>query len=72
MSQIEITDVERLTLRPGDALVVRVPHKVTPPTARIIIERVRAALELDETTPVLVLDGNMSVDVVEQPREISR
>jgi hypothetical protein len=70
----EITAVERLTLRPGDALVIRLPGqiKVSEQQAQRIIERVRATLRLDLSVPVLVLPGGASVEVIEAPGEITR
>jgi hypothetical protein len=60
----EVTDVQRLRLLPGDALVVRVRYRVSQPEAELIKAQVRSALGLDEATRVLVLPDAMSLDVV--------
>jgi len=60
----EITDVQRLTLKPGDRLAVRVDRRLTPETAARIREVVEAAYP---GVPVLVLEPGMSLEVVEGP-----
>lgn len=45
-------------------LIVRVPHRVSMETARIINDRIRAVLKLPDDVPVLILDGGMSVEAV--------
>lgn len=72
MSLPEITDAERLTLRPGDALVIRFQQRIRSDDAKAIEERVRVILRLEDSTPVLILDGDARVEVMEQPGEISR
>lgn len=72
MNLPEITDAERLTLRPGDALVIRFPGQITHHQAGLVIERVRASLGLDESTRVLILPAGASAEVIEQPGEISQ
>jgi hypothetical protein len=68
----EITAVERLTLRPGDALVIRIPVPISQQQLNWIIEVVRVRLKLDEAIPVLVLDSGASAEVIETPGEITR
>jgi hypothetical protein len=69
----EITAVERLTLRPGDALVIRLGQiKVSEQQAQRVIDRVRATLRLDLSVPVLVLPEGASVKVIEAPGKITR
>ncbi len=60
----EITEVERITLKPGDRLAVRVAGRLTPQQADMIKERVTA---LWPGVPVLILDGGTSLEVVEAP-----
>jgi hypothetical protein len=60
----EITEVERLTLKPGDRLAIRVDRRLTPETAARIKEIAEAAYP---GVPVLVLDAGMSLEVVEGP-----
>jgi hypothetical protein len=67
-----ITTVERLTLRPGDALVIRFPGQVSQQQAEHVIARVRATLGLDESVPVLILPAGASAEVIERPGEIAR
>ena len=60
----EVTDVQRLRLRPGDTLVIRVGTRVSQQDADRIIAKVRAKLGLDESTPILVLPEGGSVEVI--------
>ena len=69
----EITAVERLTLRPGDALVIRLGQaKFSQQQADDIIGHVRALLRLDESVPVLILPAGASAEVIGQTGEITR
>jgi hypothetical protein len=61
----EITDVQRLTLKPGDRIVVRVPEKLDAATADHLYQRIRARLDIPGDVPLVILDGDMSVEVVE-------
>jgi len=65
--KIEITDVQRLTVKSGDRLIVRVPVKLDAATAARMLEVVRARLDLPDDVLVVILDGGMSVEVVEGP-----
>lgn len=65
----EITAVERLTLRPGDALAIRFPGQISFEQAQHVISRVRATLRLDESIPVLILPAGSSAQVIEAPGE---
>lgn len=69
--KIEITDVERLSLRPGDALVIRFPGQISNQQAEFVIERVRAVLKLDKAWPILILPAGASAEVIEAPAEIT-
>ena len=68
----EITAVERLTLRPGDALVIRFPGQISRQAAEDVTGRVRATLGLDESVPVLILAVGARAEVIGQPGEITR
>ena len=49
----EITDVQRLRLEPGDRLIVRIgERKISPQTADLVKQRVRAMLHLDDSVPL--------------------
>jgi hypothetical protein len=61
----EITDVQRLTVKPGDRLVIRAAAKLDAATAAHLLERVRVGLGLPDDVHVVVLDSGMSVEVVE-------
>jgi hypothetical protein len=61
----EITDVQRLTLKPGDRLVVRVPDRLDAATADHLHERIRAQLDIPDDVRVTILDRGMSMEVVE-------
>jgi hypothetical protein len=58
----EITDVQRLTLKPGDRLIVRTPERLDMATADLIKKRVKQVF--GEDVPVQVLDMGMSIEVV--------
>ena len=61
----EITEVQRLRLEPGDALVVRVAaDEVDMCTADLLKERVRALLGGAPDLPVMVLAAGGSVEVL--------
>lgn len=60
----EITEVQRLRLEPGDALVVRLEREPDMDEAARIKARVRATLGRD-TVPVLVLGPGASLEVVD-------
>lgn len=68
----EITAVERLTLRPGDALVIRFPGPINQAQLDQITEAVRVRLKLNKAIQVLVLDSGASAEVIEAPGEITR
>jgi hypothetical protein len=61
----EIAEVQRLTLKPGDRLIVRTDAKLSAQTAANLLERVRARLGIPDDVHVVVLDSGMSVEVVE-------
>jgi hypothetical protein len=67
----EITAVERLTLRPGDALAIRFPGQISFDQARHVIDRVRATLRLDDSFPILILPAGSSAQVIEAPGDAS-
>lgn len=60
---IEITDVQRLSLQPGDRLIVKIQRRIRPQDAEFIKSRVRAVLELPDDVPILILDEGMTVSV---------
>ncbi len=62
----EITEVERLTLKPGDRLIVRVPEKISQDIVDRLKERLRAALGLDLSTETVILDSGMTLEVAER------
>lgn len=63
-----ITEVQRLRLEPGDALVITVASAtVSMASAQAIKEQVRAALNLPDNSPVLVVGPGVSVGVVSPP-----
>jgi multidrug efflux pump subunit AcrA (membrane-fusion protein) len=64
---LEITDVQRLTIKPGDRLIVRTPAKLDAATAARLLEVVRVRLDIPDDVRVVILDGGMSVEVAEGP-----
>jgi hypothetical protein len=65
--KIEISDVQRLVLKPGDRIIVRMPGRIDRAGAEDVERQVRARLELPGEVPVLVLPEGMSLEVVEPP-----
>jgi hypothetical protein len=61
----EITEVQRLTVKPGDRLIIRTDAKLSAQTAEYLLERVRHRLDLPDGVRVVVLDSGMSMEVVE-------
>ncbi len=60
----EISEVQRLTLKPGDRIIVRTPQRLDMNTADYVERSVRARLQLPDDVPVLLLPDGMSLDVV--------
>jgi hypothetical protein len=65
MNLPEVTDVQRLTVKPGDRLIVRTDAKLDEATAARMLEVVRARLGLPDDVRIMILDRGMSVEVVE-------
>jgi hypothetical protein len=63
----EITEVQRLTLRPGDRIIVRTPERLDMATAERVHHRVLAVLQLPDDFPLLVLPEGMTLEVAEGP-----
>lgn len=64
----EVTEVKRLTIRPGDSLVVRLEYDPQVDEVDEIVTGVRRALgALDYVPPVLVLGPRMDVEVIGPP-----
>ncbi len=61
----EITEVQRLVLKPGDRLVIRADEVLSAATAARLTEMARERLNLDADVPVFVLGQGMSLEVVE-------
>lgn len=69
----EVTDIQRLTIRLGDRVIVRCPERLSNEQADVVVARVRAVLRLPDDISVLVLPEGMSLEVAgEPPQEISR
>jgi len=66
----EITEVERLTLKPGDILVIRYPGRVSPQDADRIKKVMRS--RLDESIPILILDSGAAVEVIGEASDEDR
>ena len=65
MSLPEITDVQRLRLEPGDALVVHLnAHELTESDALMVRTRARAGLGLAEDVPILILAAGQRLSLV--------
>lgn len=59
---LEISDLQRLNLQPGDRLVVRVKGRLTAAQAAVLTARLREWS--GGAFPVLILDDDASLDVV--------
>lgn len=68
--KIEISDVQRLALKPGDRIIVRMPARIDRAGAELVERQVRARLGLPDEVPVLVLPEGMSLEVVEPPQPL--
>lgn len=67
MSIPEITEVQRLELKPGDRIIVRTPARLTDEQAAYLKERMRTILRLPDELLILVLPEGMSLEVAELP-----
>jgi len=63
--KVEITEVQRLTVKPGDRLIVRVPGRLRADEAVRLREMLRFRLGIPDDVPFAILDSGMSVEVVE-------
>jgi hypothetical protein len=63
--KVDITEVRRLTLKPGDVLVVRTDEKLSPETLAALRKYLHSWLDLPDDVRVLILDGGASLEVVE-------
>ena len=61
----EISEVQRLTVKPGDRLIIRTDAKLRDDTAAYLLERVRHRFDLPDDVRVVILDSGMSMEVVE-------
>lgn len=67
----DVTDAQRLALRPGDRLVIRVADRLSRADASALMSAVRAWAGPD--VPILILHNGTVLDVVSDlPAEISR
>lgn len=61
----EITELRRLRLEPGDSLVLTVDAvRLDMATAEALKDRTRAALGVDESVPVMVMEAGTKLEVV--------
>jgi hypothetical protein len=58
-----ITEVQRLTIRPGDRLIIRCEGRLTQADAAEIPDRVRTILQLPDDFPILALGSDITVEV---------
>ena len=61
----EITEVQRLTVKPGDRLIIRTGAKLSAATAAALLDQVRVRLGLPDDVRVAILDSGLSAEVVE-------
>lgn len=59
-------EVQRLTLRPGDRIVIRYPFHLPEVTKYLAAQNARRDLGLPPDTPLLVLDDGAAVTVLTQ------
>ncbi|HET9969444.1 MAG TPA: hypothetical protein VFQ68_14510 [Streptosporangiaceae bacterium] len=65
MSLPEITEVRRLTVKPGDRLIIRTDAKLSAASAAALIGQFRSRLGLPDDVRVVILDCGMSAEVAE-------
>jgi hypothetical protein len=65
MNLPEITEVQRLTLKPGDRIVIRADQVLTNQQAHELTQMARVRLRLPEDAPLFVLGKGMSLEVVD-------
>lgn len=58
-------DVQRLTLKPGDRVVVHVPEHIDKAKASVLMKGLTAWLPDD--VPVMILSGGTTLEVLEPP-----
>jgi hypothetical protein len=63
--KIEITEVQRLTVKPGDTLVVRTGETLSPEAAASLRKHLHAWLGIDASVRLLVLDCGVNLEVIE-------
>jgi hypothetical protein len=63
----EITEVKRLTIKPGDRIIVRCEMRLTEYDADYISHFVREHLGIGTEIPVLILDAGISLEVLNAP-----
>jgi|HubBroStandDraft_6_1064221.scaffolds.fasta_scaffold00062_46 hypothetical protein len=61
----EITEIQRLTVKPGDRLIIRTDEKLSYAQARRLAEVVRERLGVRSDVRVAVLANGMSMEVAE-------
>lgn len=69
MTTIDITDIQRLEVRPNQALIVRVPGNTSQVEHARVIEAFRHALP---ETPVFVVRDDIEFSVIEQNKSAVR
>ncbi len=65
MNLPEITEVQRLALKPGDRIIVRSPERLDPATVDYVKRKALAVLQLPDDFPLLVLPDGMSLEVAD-------
>ena len=64
MTEIQITEIQRLKIEPGDRLIVRLHEGVYSDQEAVNATRViRARLQLADDTPVLILGRDDTIEV---------
>jgi hypothetical protein len=64
---VKVTEVQRLTIKPGDALCIRLTRTPTAYDYDYIPERVRAILDLD-WLPVLIFGPDEDISLLGPPQ----
>lgn len=67
MNLPEITEVQRLIVKPGDRIIVRTEARLDMATVDYMKRHVRASLGLADDFPVLILGDGMSLEVADLP-----
>lgn len=68
--ELQIRDIQRMHLRPGDTIVITVTRRLTAEDTTTISDVVRDGLDLDDSIRIMVLDDGADLRIVDRDSEI--